>query len=95
MVTSFHYDEGGIVDHEFGDGDLIPLPTREQIANHVYAKKKKQDEEDDANNLDALEEYINENRWSEKTIKDHSLMFFFSIQDIFGFGLLSSYSGCK
>ena len=29
-----------------------------------------------------LAEHINNNRWSEKTIADHSLMFFFSANEV-------------
>ena len=44
-------------------------------------KKKKRDDADDAGNVDLLEQYINDNRWSERTMKDPSFMFFFSAQE--------------
>ena len=32
-------------------------------------------------NLDLIEEYINDNRWSSKSMNDHSQMFFFSSKE--------------
>ena len=60
-----------IVDFNIGVGDIVP--TREQIATYVYTKDEKKVE--DNSNLDKLEEFINGNRWSNKTIDDHSLVF--------------------
>lgn len=74
-------DDGEVVDFELGFGDIIPLPTREQIAAYVYPKKRKKGDVEDALNLDIIAEHINNNRWSEKTIADHSLMFFFSANE--------------
>jgi len=60
-------DAGEIVDFEHDVGDVICLPSLDQIRNFVYARKK-QNRCKDALNLDLLEAYINDNRWLHEHI---------------------------
>ena len=38
-------------------------------------------DKEENSNLDLIEEYINDNRWSSKSMNDHSQMFFFSSKE--------------
>ena len=60
---------------------IIAIPTRERIASYIYNSNRYNSDKEYNSNIDKIEEYVNNNRWSDKAMSDHSYMFFFSSRE--------------